>query len=65
MSIVDDFKPYRDRYGLSCLDKGSDGYGNTSQNGALFTMQYLFCVRDFASEHLPSEVERLNLFLKC
>lgn len=60
MSIIDDFKPYVDRYGLSCLDKGSDGYGVTSQNGALFTMQYLFCLRDKDPENFQSEVDRVK-----
>lgn len=65
MSVVDDFKPYIDRYGLSCLDKGSDGYGVTTQNGALFTMQYLFCVKEFAPEFFDQEVNRLKPIFKA
>lgn len=58
MSVVDDFKPYMDRYGLSCLSK-KDGYGETSQNGALFTMQYLFCLKEKEPESFVSELERV------
>lgn len=59
MSVVDDFKPYMDRYGLSCLTK-KDGYGETTQNGALFTMQYLFCLKEKEPENFISEVERVK-----
>jgi hypothetical protein len=43
MSLFDDFKKYRDRYGLNQLStNGTDG--DVSQNGALFTMEYLICL---------------------
>jgi len=43
MSLYQDFKKYKDKNGLICLD--TDGVkGYTTQNGVLFTMQYLFCL---------------------
>lgn len=41
--IFDDFKKYRDQYGLNQLrSDGEKGY--TEDNGALFTMEYLLCL---------------------
>ena len=41
--LTDDFKPYIDEFGLSCIDT-KDGKGVTSQNGALFTAEYLIAL---------------------
>lgn len=37
--IYDEFKAFRDQFGMNQLDQNS-----TSQNGALFTMEYLICL---------------------
>jgi hypothetical protein len=43
MSLYDDFKKYRDQYGLNGLY--TDGTnGESTQNGALFTLEYLICL---------------------
>lgn len=51
MSVYEDFLKYRDKYGLNGLY--TDGtQGQVTQNGALFTMEYLICLLE--SEDLDS-----------
>jgi hypothetical protein len=61
MSILDDFKKYRDKFGLNQLD--SDGQqGLVTQNGALFTMEYLITLLGNDSIHnykKRAEIRRL------
>ena len=53
--IKKDFLPYRDKYGLNQLT--TDGQqGHISQNGALFTMEYLLCYDNIPKE----EINRLK-----
>lgn len=40
MGIIEDFKIYRDKFGLTGLSTNGT-QGDTSQNGALFTMEYI------------------------
>jgi len=66
MQIIDEFALYRDKYGLTGLS--TDGtQGHTSQNGTLFTMQYLICLKDNVSSNLfHQEVERLkDVYKSC
>lgn len=62
--IIDDFKKYRDQFGLNGLY--TDGTnGQTTQNGALFTMEYLLCLLAYIDHpvHRPAieaEIERLK-----
>lgn len=60
MAIFDEFLQYRDSQGLNQLET-SNGVGITTQNGALFTMEYLICL--MASEVDPlvkyQEVQRI------
>jgi len=41
--VINDFKPYVDKYGLSQI-RTENGIGCTTQNGTLFTVQYLICL---------------------
>lgn len=44
--IFEDFKKYRDKYGMNQLN--TDGNeGGVTQNGALFTMEYLLCLLSY------------------
>jgi hypothetical protein len=61
MGLFEDFLPYRDNGGMSCLD--TDGVkGLTSQNGTLFSMQYLFCLLASDEDHeiKLKEIDRLG-----
>lgn len=44
--LFDDFKKYRDKYGMNQLETNGVE-GNVSQNGALFTMEYLLCLLSY------------------
>lgn len=46
MSLAEEFFKYRDRYGLNQLTSSDGRYGDVSQNGALFTMEYLICLME-------------------
>ena len=60
MTIFDEFKLYRDKYGLNSISQ-TNGVGDTSQNGTLFTMQYLICLQKNASSNIVhEEIERLK-----
>lgn len=63
MSLIDDFKKYRDEFGLNGLY--SDGVqGLLTQNGALFTLEYLLClINDPSIDEATkqSEIDRLKL----
>jgi hypothetical protein len=59
MSIFDEFKVYRDRLGLNQLEPNS-----TSQNGVLFTMEYLFCLsssNSLSEQQLKEEIDRIGV----
>ena len=61
MSLYQDFQKYIDKEGLTCLD--TDGVkGYTSQNGVLFTMQYLFCLLASDEDHSIKldEIDRIG-----
>jgi len=61
MSLYQDFQKYIDKEGLTCLD--TDGVkGYTSQNGVLFTMQYLFCLLASGEDHSIKldEIDRIG-----
>lgn len=45
MSLISDFRKYRDSFGLSCLNTFA-GNGVTTQNGALFTLEYMIVMLD-------------------
>jgi hypothetical protein len=54
MNVFDDFKKYRDQYGFNGLN--TDGtMGETTQNAALFTMEYLICL--WNDSNTPLEVK--------
>lgn len=44
--ILEDFKKYRDKYGLNQLTTNGVE-GDVSQNGSLFTMEYLLCLLSY------------------
>lgn len=49
MNIIEDFKPYRDVYGLNQI-RTENGMGCTTQNGTLFTVQYAICLYNALKE---------------
>lgn len=60
MSFYEEFLKYRDRYGMNQLN--TDGVqGGVTQNGALFTMEYLICLLEANFDPLDEilEVHRL------
>jgi hypothetical protein len=58
MSLYQDFKKYIDADGLTCLN--TDGVkGLTTQNGVLFTMQYLFCLLA-SDEHHDIKLQEID-----
>lgn len=62
--IIDDFKKYRDQFGLNGLYTDGEK-GQVTQNGALFTMEYLLCLMAYADHpsvkpEFEAEVERLR-----
>jgi hypothetical protein len=58
MSLYDDFKKYRDQHGHTCLY--TDGTsGQTTQNGALFTLEYLICL--LGDPNTPDSVKEAEL----
>lgn len=65
--IYKDFLIYRDRFGLNQL-KTNGTQGGWSQNGALFTMEYLICLLQsddvFKHLHIQTEIERLKTVYK-
>jgi len=63
MSLFNDFLKYRDSYGLNQLNSVG-GEGQATQNGALFTMQYLICLEENNDENLQNEIERLRWVFK-
>lgn len=59
--LYDAFVKYEDQFGLTSLST-SDGRGHTTQNGALFTMEYLICLASRTQyvmdiEHEVSRIE--------
>lgn len=56
--ILEDFVLYRDQFGLNQLTTNGQ-LGNTTQNGALFTVEYLICLLEDSS--LPDEVKMLEI----
>lgn len=61
MSLFDEFKKYRDQYGMNQLSTNGT-VGDTSQNGALFSLEYLICLLedDSVPQHIKdAEVKRL------
>lgn len=62
MSVLEDFKKYRDDFGLNQIT--SDGTkGDTSQNGALFSLEYVICLmkrEDVSTEDKAAEIRRLQ-----
>lgn len=58
MGLLEDFKIFRDKNGLNQLDPNS-----TSQNGTLFTMEYLICLMadpSISDEQKKKEIDRLK-----
>jgi hypothetical protein len=58
MSILDDFKVFRDRLGLNQLQPNE-----TSQNGTLFTVEYLICLMGsglVSQEEINEEAQRVR-----
>jgi len=73
MQIIEDFKKYRDQYGLNQIES-KDGVGVTTQNGTLFTAQYIICLYNALKEKsmhedatpLIEEIERVKrVFVSC
>lgn len=58
MSLYDDFKKYRDQYGMNQLTSTS-GIGDVSQNGALFTLEYMICL--MGDPNTPDSVKQAEL----
>lgn len=61
MGLYQEFQKYLDKDGLTCLD--TDGVkGHTTQNGVLFTMQYLFCLLASDEDHSIklNEIDRIG-----
>lgn len=64
MQIFADFKHYRDKYGFNSLSE-TNGEGHVTQNGTLFTMQYLICLSQNESSNIVhEEIERLRQVYK-
>lgn len=61
--MFEEFKLYRDQYGLNQLST-KNGVGETTQNGTLFTMQYLTCLAENSDPNLLTEVERVKQVFK-
>lgn len=58
MSLYDDFKKYRDQFGLNSLY--TDGTtGGVTQNGALFTLEYLICL--LGDPNTPDSVKQAEI----
>lgn len=58
MSLFDDFKKYRDQFGLNGLY--TDGTnGHSTQNGALFTLEYLICL--LGDPNTPDSVKQAEV----
>ena len=60
--MFNQFLPYRDKYGMNQLTS-TDGVGDSSQNGALFTLEYLiYLVNDLETPDSlkQAEIERLR-----
>jgi hypothetical protein len=59
--IYNDFLPYRDSFGLNQVLPNS-----TTQNGTLFTVEYLICLLDNEAPELKTEINRIQkVFLTC
>lgn len=62
--IYEEFLKFRDKFGMNQLD--SDGVqGGVTQNGALFTIEYVLCLMAYADDpeikaELEQEIERLK-----
>lgn len=62
MSLIEDFKRYQDKHGLTGLSSTGEA-GRSSQNGALFTMEYVICLMadtNTSDEEKHAEIERLR-----
>lgn len=57
--IYEDFHLYRDKFGLNQIDT-VEGKGVTSQNGTLFTMQYLLCLLASDETSIAEEISEVN-----
>ena len=70
-NIIEEFKLYQDKWGLSQI-RSKDGIGETTQNGSLFTIQYVICLfnsfikdpNSFNLSDLKKEFERINSVIK-
>lgn len=58
--MVEEFKKYIDKYGLTQGNVGGDGVVHTSQNGTLFTMQYVICLAENNAEGFEDEIKRIK-----
>lgn len=59
MGLVADFDLFKDKFGMTSLEPGQ-----TSQNGALFTMEYLICLINSplaSDEYKQQEINRIKL----
>ena len=63
--MQDEFKKYIDKDGLFCIDTDGNS-GISTQNGVLFTMQYLFCLLASNENEIikTKEIERIKEVLK-
>lgn len=59
MSVIEDFYPYRDIYGLIQFDPGCPSV--TSDNGSLLTLEYLFLLSD---QQKKAEIPRIKIVFK-
>lgn len=62
--LIEDFKKYQDEFGLTSLTV-NDGRGEITQNGALFTMEYLLCLLAYQDHpvlepQVEAEIERVR-----
>ena len=59
MGIIADFKPYTDQYGLTTLETKGE-IGVTTQNGQLFTAEYLIALEAIKPDGFEDEVQRIR-----
>lgn len=57
--IYEDFKKYRDKFGLNSINS-NDRPDCVTQNGALFTMEYLLCLILNKAPEVNDEIDRLQ-----
>jgi hypothetical protein len=60
--LIEEFKKYRDKWGMNQLTS-TNGEGDVTQNGELFTVEYLICLiadQNTPEEEKKAEIERIR-----